>query len=355
LELNARDGMTEADLAILEQLTELDTLQLTGVPATDATMKMLRNLPALHTLRLRELGKLTVVGFRSVAAMPALTSLSVRGPMNAESLAAIATNRKLENLTLNDAAFGEQEFGAIANIPAAAWARLAPMKKLNRLTVENTPKTPEMIAQIGKLTELTHLYLGDVTLPDAQLAALGGLKRLETLQTSPGSTIEGTFCSAWAPHPAMKTLTLRSTRSVSDKVLRLIASNFPKLTHLEIRANAGSVTPAGFAYLPALEKLDYLAFTGDAVDDAGLAHLSRCPQLQHLGVGSAQITDTGLQAMTKLGALRELDWSNPPVTDVALKSYGKLRGLTLFHLGPGTKPEVEGTLKASLRGVTITR
>jgi hypothetical protein len=86
-----------------------------------------------------------------------------------------------------------------------------------------------------------------------------------------------------------------------------------------------------------------------------MAQLSKCTQLHHLSVGSAQITDTGLQAMARLGALRELEWANPPVTDTALQSYGKLRGLALFHLGPGTKPEVEGILKASLPKVKITR
>lgn len=367
IELIARDGLSAADLDIIDQLTDIEDMTLTGVPATDATMKMLRGLPALRVLTLRELKDVTAAGFRSVAAIPSLKTLNVRGPIGAESLVAFATSRKLDSLALNDITFAEPDFAAIAVIPAlktltittrdpvapAAWARLATAKKLATLNLEKTPKTAAMIAPISRIATLTSLSLGDVALPDADLAPLGALRLLQTLKTSADSTLDGSIFASWPLHPAMKTLTIGSTASASDKALRGIATAFPNVDKLDLTANSGSVTPAGLAHLQKLKKLTHLHFTGDAIDTAALGHLTAFSQLTHLGLGAARLTEAEVRVLAQFGSLRELEWANPPVTDAALKGYAKLRALVQFKVGSKTKPEALEKLVAALPNVKV--
>ena len=367
VEFPPHEGLSAADLDLVEQLTDVEDVQLTGVPATDATLKLLRGHLALRSLGLRDLEKLTVAGFRAVAAMPALKTLAVRGPISTESLTALNANRKLDSLALNDVTFTEQDFAAIAGIPSlktfsittrdpvvpAAWGRLAGAKKLGTLTVEKTPKNAEVIAQIARISSLTSLSLGDVTVADADLAPLGSLNKLGTLRTAKESTLDGSVFAAWPTHLAMKTLTIGSTSSVSDKALRAISTAFPKLTRLDVTAKAGSVTPSGLVHLQKLKHLDFLTFSGDAVDGAGLNHLAVCPQITHLGIGSARVAETDVALLAKIAALRELEWNNPPVTPVALKGFAKLRGLAQFKIGTGTKPEVADKLSTALPNAKI--
>ena len=362
------EGMSAVDLDIIEQLTDVEELQLTGVPAADATLKLLRNLPALRVLGLRDLKGITIAGFRSVASLPALKTLNVRGPVGAESLSAFVANRKLDSLSLNDVTFSEQDLGAIEGIPAlktltiatrepitpAAWARLSGAKKLATLNVEKTPKSAAMIEQIGRIATLTSLSLGDVTLPDSDLAPLGALKLLGTLKTTVDSTVDGSVFAAWPPNLKMKTLTLLSKSSVSDKVLRGVATAFPMLDRLEVRADAASVTPAGIAHLQKLRHLSYVSFTGDGVDAAGLAHLATFSEITHLGIGAARLADTDVRLFAKFAALRELEWSTPPVTDTALKSFARLHGLAQFKVGTAVKPENLEKLTAALPSTKVT-
>ncbi len=368
IEFAAKDGLTAADLDIIEQLDDVEDLTLTAVPATDATMKILRGLPALRTLTLRDLKDVTPAAFRSVAAIPSLKTLHVRGPIGAESLSALVVNRKLDSLTVSDVTFAEPDFAAIAGIPIlktltvssrdpippAAWARLVAAKKLATLNLEKTPKTPEMIAHLAKIATLTSLSLGDVALADADLAPLGALKLLGTLKTTADSTLDGGVFASWPLHPAMKTLTLASTSSLSDKALRGIAIAFPNLEKLEIRANSGSVTPAGLTHLQKLKKLTYLQLAGDAIDAAALGHLAAMNQITHLGLGAARLTEAEVRMLGQFASLRELEWLNPPVTDAALKGYAKLRALAQFKVGNKTKPEVLEKLVASLPHVKVT-
>jgi len=367
IEFLPHDGLSATDLDIIEQLTDAEDLQLTGVPATDATLKILRSLPSVRTLGLRDLQNLTVAGYRAVAAMPALKTLNLRGSASTESLAALAFNRKLDSLSISDITFTEQDFAAIATISAlktlsitsrdpvapAAWARLTAAKKLSTLTAEKTPLNAEIIAHIGKFSGLTSLALGDITVPDTDLAPLGALKKLGTLRTNSGSTVDGSVFVAWPPHPAMKTLTLGSTHSVSDKSLRAIATAFPALTHLEVTAVAGSVTPQGLVHLQKLRYLDHLVFTGDAVDAAAMSHLATMAQLIRLGLGTPRLADTDVHQLAKITALRELEWANPPSTPAALKDFEKLRGLAQFKIGTATKPEVADKFSAALPTVKI--
>jgi hypothetical protein len=367
VEFLPRDGLSAADLDIVEQLTDAEDLQLTGVPVTDATLKILRSLPSVRTLGLRDLQNLTAAGYRAVAAMPGLKTLNLRGPASTESLAAIAFNRKLDSLSISDVTFTEQDFAAIAAIPAlrtlsitsrdpvvpAAWARLTAAKKLSTLTAEKTPVTSEIIAHIGKFSALTSLSLGDITVPDADLAPLGALKQLSTLRTTAGSTIDGGVFVAWPPHPAMKTLALGSSHSVSDKSLRAISAAFPSLTHLEVTAAAGSVTASGIVHLQKLRHLDYLMFTGDAVDPAALSHIAMFTQITHLGLGTPRLADTEVHQLAKITALHELEWGNPPSSPAALKDYAKLRGLVQFKVGTATKPDDLDKISAALPTVKV--
>ncbi len=367
IEFIPHEGLTAADLEIIEQLTDAEELKLTGVPATDATLRPLHSLTALRVLWLRDMKAVTAAGIRPLATLPSLTTLNLRGSVGAESLTAFATNRRLDSLTLNDLTFSEKDFAAVAAIPAlktlnittrdplvpAAWSRLASAKKLTALNVEKTPKSAEMIAHISRCAALTSLSLGDVTLRDADLAPLTALKTLQSLKTTAGSSVDGSIFAAWPANTKLKTLAFPSTASVTDKALRGIEAAFPLLTQLELRADAANVTPAGLAHLQKLKHLTKLSLHGDAVDPAGLAHLSTLPEITHLDIGSPRLTDADVRTLVKFTGLRELEWLNPPVTDLALKSYARLRALTQFKVGAKMKKEDTDKLEVALPAVKI--
>ncbi len=375
VEFRKHDGLTEGDLDIVEQIIDVQEIYLEDVPATDATMEKLRGLSTIRTLAFSGLDKLTGAGFKSIAAMPALNTLDVGGTISTESLTALGKARKLMILRLAGATFTEQDFAAIATIPAlkelvingvnvepvptAAWARLANAKKLTRLAIDaplNTAKmNTEMIVEIARIFGLEYLSVANADLPDAALAPLAALKSLNTFGTYEGTPLDGSAFATWPLRPAMKILSIAGKRSVADDALRGIAAAFPKLEQLSVRADTGSVTAAGFAHLPKLRHLSQLFLAGDAVDDAACAELAKCDSLTSLGLGNARATEAGAQSLTKLSSLRSLDWINPPVTDAALKSYGKLRALETFKIGQQDPPEVEQKLKAALPKVKVVR
>ncbi len=367
VEFIPHEGLSAADLDIIEQLNEADELQLTGVPATDATLRLLHSLPLLRTLWLRDLKEITAAGVRSLAALPSLTTLNLRGSVGAESLGAFAANRRLDSLTLSDTTFSDKDFAAVAAIPAlksftvatrdpvvpAAWARLVSAKKLSTLNVEKTPKTAEMISHIGRCAALASLSLGDVALPDSDLAPLTALKALQTLKTTEGSTVDGGVFAAWPANSKLKTLTFPSTASVTDKALRGIGAAFPLLTHLELHADAGSVTSAGILHLQKLKHLSWLALNGDAVDPAGLSHLGTLTEITYLDIGSPRLTDADVRVLAKFTGLRELEWANPPVTDLALKGFARLHTLKEFKVGAKAKKEDTDKIEIALPTVKV--
>ena len=153
----------------------------------------------------------------------------------------------------------------------------------------------------------------------------------------------------------MKSLTLGSTQSVSDKALRGISAAFPNLTRLDVNAAAGSAAAPAFAHLQKLRHLQTLNVAGNAVDAPSLSHLVMLEQLTHLGIGAATVPDTEVRLLAKLASLHEMEWTNPPVSDVALKGYARLHGLTQFKVGTTAKPEVLDKIGTAMPWAKITQ
>ena len=362
-------GLTTEDLNIVEQLTDARSLTFRHVPITDATLEKLRALPGLQNVNL-DLDQFSEEDCQSLAQLPHLRWVSLYGPFGTDVLITLGKARKLAGLSLSKPAFTEQDFAAIAGIheltnldirskiliPTVAWERLGSAKNLTILNLAQSPMSAELIAQISKLSGLEELRLGDITLPDADLAPLAALKSLQILKTGVNSTVDGSVFAAWPVRPAMRELEFWSKRNTSDEALRAIVAAFPKLDLLRFRADVGSVTPDGLAHLSKLRQLGTLDIDGsNTVDDAGLSQLAKCDRLTRLYVGGGtSITEAGMHSLAKMKSLRDLGWSNRPVTDAALKSFGKLP-ITHFYIGPTTPPENEAKLKAALPKVKIAR
>jgi serine/threonine protein kinase len=362
-------NLTESDLGIVEHLGEVNEVRLGGTAAVDSTVEKLRDSPGLQSLTLRTTNKLTATTFKSIAAMPALRTLDLNVPGGTEDLAALGKARKLEKLSLVRQSFEEQDFAAIAAIPAlksltinstdlvppAAWARLATAKNLTELSFGQSKVNRAMLIEVGKLASLETIEFGSIPMNDDHIAPLAGLKSLRYLVTSSIATINGSAFTTWPLRPTMKTLCLYSKSSITDEALRAIATAFPKLERLDVTANTGEATAAGFAHLSRLRELRHLELTGDAVNDAIVAEISRCDQLSHVNLADAHVTEAGVQSLAKLPALSELIWSDPPVNDAALKAYRRLRTLTALRIGRDAARETEQSLKATLPKVNIFR
>jgi len=362
-------NLTERDLGIIEHLGEVSEVRLGGVAAVDSAIEKLRDSPGLQMLTLRTTNKLAGTTFKSIAAMPALRTLDLNVPIATEDFASLSKARKLERLSILRPAFQEQEFAAIAAIPSlksltinanelvppSAWARLAAAKNLTELSFGDSKVSRPMLIEVGKFTNLETIYFGNVPLRDDDIAPLAGLKSLRYLVTSSMGTVNGSAFASWPLRSTMKTLCLHSRSSITDDALRAIATAFPRLQRLDLTANSGEVSAAGFGHLARLRELTYLELDGDAVDDTIAAQISRCDQLVHLNIADARLTDAGLQSLAKLPALSELLWSDPPTNDAALKIYRKLHALTMLRIGRNAAPEVEQSLKAALPKASIVR
>jgi hypothetical protein len=136
--------------------------------------------------------------------------------------------------------------------------------------LEGEHATERALADIGLITELEYLNLGESAVNDAGLAHIGSLANLKQLELS-----------------------------------------------------RTSVTDAGLAHLPGLPNIEWLGLIGTGVTDAGLAHLRDRASLECLYLDHTGVTDAGLSHLHGLANLRWLGLSGTRVTDAGMAEFRK--------------------------------
>ncbi len=178
--LSLSEGPTDAALALLSGLSELEYLQTNRSSATDDGMKALASLKKLKTLKLFHPGKeFTGRGFAYLAELPDLERLTVAGSLQFgdEGMAAVAKLGRLKEFRTWHA--GQTIEGV---------KRLKELKALKSLTLGQrlaykppTTVSDETIAVLAELPSLESLQLEEARLSFGALRQLSGLKTL-TLQ-----------------------------------------------------------------------------------------------------------------------------------------------------------------------------
>ncbi|MBX9625812.1 MAG: hypothetical protein K2X82_18575 [Gemmataceae bacterium] len=162
--------------------------------ADDAALKAVAKLPGVGAVEVRDATKCTERGF-----------------------AALKDLKHLRRLILNTSGVSDAEA-----------ARLAGCKELRELVIPSATVTARGVADLAKLTRLEKLDLSDnPKLPDAALAPLGKLERLEFLYLAKtGVTDKG--LDHLKPLEGLRTLDLRRT-AVTEDAARAFADAMPNL------------------------------------------------------------------------------------------------------------------------------
>jgi hypothetical protein len=302
-------------------------VRLGGLAAVDSAIEKLRDSPGLQILTLRTNNKLAGTTFKSIAAMPALRTLDLNVPIATEDFASLSKARKLERLSILRPAFQEQEFAAISAIPSLKsltinanelvppfrmGAARRPRRILPNSVLGRAKSAGPCSSKSGKFANLETIYFGNVPLRDDDIAPLAGLKSLRYLVTSSMGTVNGSAFASWPLRSTMKTLCLHSRSSITDEALRAIAAAFPRLERLDLTANSGEVSAAGFGHLARLREAHRTSSSMATQLTTPLPRKSvGAINSVHLNIADARLTDAGLQSLAKLPALSELLWSGP--------------------------------------------
>jgi serine/threonine protein kinase/Leucine-rich repeat (LRR) protein len=289
--------VTDAGLAHLQNLTELESLDLGGArPFTDAGLAHLRGLSNLHDLNLTDTS-LTNAGLPHLKGLAKLKRLSIcETQVDDDGLQHIAALQQLDTLALDS-----------TRITDAGLVHIRGLKNLTNLSLWETGVTDDGLKSLEHFSRLHELNLGD-RITDAGLIHLRPLTQLRRL-------------SFWRTQ-------------LSDSGLKHL-QELKRLEHLGL-GPAKQITGEGLAHLTALPALRTLELDETGVTDAALVHVKGLPNLEHLGLNSTPVGDYGLEHLAGLTKLVMLKLSGTKVTDAGLASLHTLQSLREMDLR-GTK------------------
>jgi len=217
-------------------------------------------------------------------------------------------------------------------IPDKDLAYLSKLPSLEHLHFWGPALTNSKMAQIGKITSLTHLALeaGKIGKGLAHLKALKSLRYL-SLRGNTNDDIDQ-FLVHVGELTQLEELDLRDTE-VSDAGLAHL-SRMTKLKKLQLGSNPPTlkITDAGMAHLKKLKSLEELDLPYEGITDVGLTHLAELNFLKKINAQGRGITDEGLKAIAKIKSLEDLSIRSRNVTDVAMANIAQCLSLKCLGL-----------------------
>ena len=174
--------VADADLAALEGLTSLSSLNLMDSGITDVGLAHLRGLTEMRMLGL-DGSKITGAGLAHLAAMSKLHTLQLY-KTQVDDLTPLGVKPGLTRLDLRSTPITEAGLGAVANLP-----------NLTNIDLNGTKVTDAGLAHLGRLPHLGVLRLAKTRVTDAGLAHISGLPALETLDLDSTSVTDAGLAS----------------------------------------------------------------------------------------------------------------------------------------------------------------
>lgn len=271
----ARTPVTDAHLALLASLPQLQELDLTATEVGDLGAASLSKCRSLTVLKL---GSTTLSdrGLPSLAGLASLRTLHISGTL-VKTLAPLPTGITDLDISSN-------------NVRGPALTHVLALDKLERLNVAYTDLDEAGVAMLGDIRgPLRFLDLTGTDTGDTSLAAIARLTRLEELLLNHGRfTSKG--LAALVPLTGLKRLEAVRTRL----------------------DNAAADTLSSFAKLQQLN-LDYTTFGDD-----GLRKIAVLPLLE-LRLDSANISDAAVDTLSSIKTLRMLNLYHTLVSEEAFK------------------------------------
>jgi len=274
LDLSSNTNLTGAAMKSVASLAKLEKLSLVQTRFNDLNFRRLSKLGELQAVDLRgnmEAGDMTL---GVLGRLPGLRAVKHRSSVvTDEGLAELAKAAALDSLLAQDFAITNasgQHLAALTNLTSLEIFRcqgfgtdgvlaLAPLVKLNRLTLRDLPEVGDPgLAVVASLPALKRLYLHELaSVGDSGLAHLAGSQGLEVLDI-------------W------------SVPKMTDASVAVIAG-LPNLRELSIRETG--VTEKSLAALAALPKLESLTFKNAAVSPEAAAATKAAKAWKKLDLG----------------------------------------------------------------------
>jgi peroxiredoxin len=233
----AGPGVTDAALAHVARLTNLQSLTLFGCPVSDEGLSRLATLRSLKSFTLMNGARITLTGINHLNALTALTTLQADITARNETHLNISALTQLESLMLSlekGSTFNDEDLACLAQLTKLKWLQLGSTQ---------TDITDVGIAHLANLTALDRVVLGGAGVTDRSLAVLANLPRLDLLR------IGGTFTDEGLQHlenlKALQSLSIYSSNALSPAAserFRKAAPNLHRFTCDEVAA-----TPAATA------------------------------------------------------------------------------------------------------------
>lgn len=271
LDLSSNTGLTGGAMKSIASLEKLEQLILVQTRFNDLHTRRLKTLPNLRVLDLRgnmEAGDMTL---GIVGGLPSLTAFKHRSTIVSDAgLAELSTSKTLRSLLAQDFAISSDSGPHLAAIPtlesleifrcqgfgSAGVLGLAPLEKLNRLTLRDLPEVDDSaLAVLSELPSLKRLYLHELpSIGDTGIAHLAAAKNLQVLDIWAVPQMTDASLAALAAIPGLKELSIRET-GMTEASLDAIAA-FPSLVSLTFHNGDVSQAVAARLATKQFKKLD---------------------------------------------------------------------------------------------------
>jgi hypothetical protein len=192
-------------------------------------------------------------------------------------LASLAPLARLQYLSLKQMTVTDAELAALPEFP-----------ELQYLGLDGTRVTDSGLEALGRYGQLQVLWLDNTRVTDAGLFHLQPLANLRTLYL-PGTACSGPGLAALGNLPALTSLSLKGVRLVPDSLKHI--------AHIEQLESLGldqtNVTDEQLADLAGLSKLRILWLSSTQIGDEGMVHLQPLQSLQVLHLSDTEVTAEG--------------------------------------------------------------
>lgn len=245
---------------------------------------------------------------------------------------------------------GVRDLSPLRNLPPGAIYYLT---FSNRKVVEGTGTivTDEALQHVAQLNGLRHLGLTRGEISAKGLAQIRNMRTVETL--SMPATVDAERLAVACSMPWLKALYINSVTRLSNQDLQMLT----RLPGLEKLALCGKdhFTADGFAFLPHLKRLRYLALNCSVpVTADGMKYVARAPSLRTIWLDGLQFGDSGLADLAKSQSIQTLKiLDNHTITNAGLAYLPQMISLRNLDLSnrPGTRSNIRDEGLVHLRGV----
>ena len=169
-----------------------DIILIESTPVSDKDLDLLKEVPGLRVLQFDHAGNtLTDAGMAKLAVLTQIEHLRIRGGnIGDEGLKTLSTMPKLRMLNLPQGKFTD-----------AGLAQLKQMPRLDSLRIGSPKVTDEGIAALKDFPSLRSIHLIDIPITDRGLADLQSIPKLESLYLDGASISDAAVDELFAEHP----------------------------------------------------------------------------------------------------------------------------------------------------------